>query len=108
MKQDIQLLDQSIEHWERMMADPVGCDERGERPGASSCPLCDKYRDNNGNCNGCPIATYRKREHCLGTPYLMAACAFDEYLNHCIDELEFTHHMQVINQYNETSVYSVG
>ena len=86
-KSDIDLVDESITHWERMRDDPNEC---GERPFADGCALCRKYFFNDFDpnvpypeiktdkeaCEGCPIYLLAGQKHCLGTPYIAALEAF--------------------------------
>jgi len=74
---DLQLLDASISHWERMREDR----ECGEKPGMTHCPLCAVYHKlTNRVCYGCPIAEYTGQGVCQGTPY---NDAYEAFYDHC-------------------------
>jgi hypothetical protein len=63
---------ETIEHWERMWRDPVGCMERCEGPYAQSCPFCQKYP----GCEGCPVGS----DSCKDTPFYSAREAWRRLL----------------------------
>ncbi len=70
-------LEESIAHWEEVVADPVT-----ERIGPSQCALCHKYRrveplkifslrtpTFKPVCDGCPVKERTGQDACQGTPY---------------------------------------
>lgn len=79
-EKDTKLISQCKEHWMAMRDDPFGCAQRGEEPGVKTCALCQEYRVNE-ECGQCPIARYRGKAHCIGTPYYYAADAFMDFID---------------------------
>lgn len=69
---NLNLLNESIEHWQRMVADPAGKEE----PGCFTCPLCLEYNNERHmcatTCLGCPIMEDTSKKGCAGTPYQVA------------------------------------
>lgn len=68
-------LERSIAHWKRMAAAETINDLAGEEPVAADCALCQTFAD----CEGCPVAIESDLIRCNGTPYGLAASAFDEW-----------------------------
>ena len=70
-----QLIQESIEHWERMHNNP----HCGETPYSGGCPLCQRFlaggaRDEpkeiaDVQCSLCPVAEAARASHCVGTPW---------------------------------------
>ena len=84
LNKDIKLLEESIEHWERMRRAPIACYKRGENTTDRSCPLCREYFDD--KCYGCPIRDDVDASKCRATPYGSAAASFDNLIDTYLDE----------------------
>lgn len=77
-KAGLEALDNSIEHWNRLM---TGTQVEHESPNGEWCSLCDFYfekmdPDPEGEiscCYGCPITKKTGHEECIGTPFYKAA-----------------------------------
>ena len=92
-KETLKALENSIEHWRRMM-DGEGRD--GECPSAQGCDLCAMFNPNGEEkCEGCPVMEHTGRPICDDTPYYDALNAFnaqhdgDAFLGHAKREYDF-------------------
>lgn len=74
-KRNVELLQQSIEHWKRMRDDP----DCGERPGPWDCPLCNEYRGFMSECKDCPVRLATGWFCCQKTPYRKASLRFIDW-----------------------------
>ncbi len=71
---------QSIEKWERnAVAETPG----DYTTGSASCALCEVFLE--GCCQGCPVKSRTRETGCTGTPFVNAAHARWEWLNHRSD-----------------------
>lgn len=70
---NIELLKESIAHWERMRDNPGG----NEYPSAIHCPLCRRYRAK--ECENCPIKEFIGQSYCAETPYYDAEDAHNYF-----------------------------
>lgn len=69
----VDLIQQSIEHWERMM---LAGETFQESACVGDCALCREYYTlytETECCAGCPIAEFTGEPHCRGTPYIVIA-----------------------------------
>lgn len=62
-------LEDSIEHWEQVTADPLG-----QSVGWKACALCRKFIlassiPNHSSCDDCPVFLHTGKVACKGTPY---------------------------------------
>jgi len=97
----LQALQESIKHWERVVADPLH-----EETGVHHCALCKLFYPNNQEspmeaflndpCKGCPIKEKTGAPFCEGTPYDRVAHlglhekeGTDEYKEAAQEELDF-------------------
>ena len=72
IRETLEALEDSIEHWTRMHKDPLGCDDT---PTAMQCALCRRFiygQQVTEHCEGCPIKDQTGAPDCLGTGYYEA------------------------------------
>ena len=76
--QQSQALELSIQHWERVVADPTG-----EPIGPDECALCRAFRPFDGKaiCTKCPVRLATGQSGCTGTPYQDFEDALAAYTN---------------------------
>lgn len=82
-------LDESIEHWERILEfvkkeDIPGLFEEGWS--GASCACCEEFINSSHDegCEGCPIMAYTGEQDCLSTPWWKANMA----LHSMVDEIQ--------------------
>lgn len=90
LKEDLKVLDESVEHWIRMRD---GLAHPGEIPDRASCPCCvlDESRRRwleARECTRCPIYKTTLSYDCVGTPYGSAADVLRRRGTERIDPLE--------------------
>ena len=92
--QALQALQESIKHWEEVMANPL------EEPvGVNNCPLCCRFylpvsiMVEGKNCMGCPIQEKTGKQYCEDTPYIDFSALRKRY-----KKLELRHLAQSIQE----------
>ena len=80
-------LDESIEHWQRLVACKTLDEVEKEGIESDDCALCEEYQyTSEESCAGCPIFFRTTQRYCRGTPYGKIAV----YIQRCWDdECEF-------------------
>ena len=77
IRETLEALQDSIDHWQRMRDDPIGS---GDRPFAKSCALCQIFifaEEVDEHCVGCPVANKTGNPDCEETPYYETVAPFN-------------------------------